>query len=262
MINFSALLTTMTRTADCHSLEVPDTWAQGRTLYGGISAALCLEAVVRDFPDLPPLRSAQIAFVGPAGGEVDLRTTLLRQGKSAAFVSCDLTAGGQAGTRALFCFGQSRQSQFSQAAAVMPIVPAPSDCQPYFPSAHRPNFVANFDMLLARGAPPVSGAAKAENFLWVRHLDETAPPNMVALLALADAAPPAALSMFTTRAMISTMTWSIDVLHADVASRGGWWLCSSTADTIASGYSSQNMMVWNSDGVAVLAARQTIAMFA
>jgi hypothetical protein len=53
--------------------------AQGRTTYGGCSAALCLEAAKRLLRDqrhsagaaeLPPLRSAQVAFVGPAGGDV------------------------------------------------------------------------------------------------------------------------------------------------------------------------------------------------
>jgi hypothetical protein len=55
--------------------------AQGRTTYGGCSAALCLEAAKRLLRDqrhssgaaeLPPLRSAQVAFVGPAGGDVQV----------------------------------------------------------------------------------------------------------------------------------------------------------------------------------------------
>jgi acyl-CoA thioesterase len=262
MTLFTQLLATMMGGANQYQVNTPDNWAQGRTLYGGISAALCLEAVLRDFPDLPELRSAQIAFAGPAGGTVDIATALLRRGKSAAFISSDLTAENKFGTRALFCFGQSRESHFSQHADGMPAVPPPESCHPYFPSSHRPNFVVNFDMLLARGAPPISGAAKGDNYLWIRHLDEKAPSNMVSLLALADAAPPAALSMFTAPAMISTMTWSLDVLQPNFTSKGGWWLCRSQTETISSGYSAQSMTVWNRDGVAILAGRQTIAAFA
>ncbi|MEK7264701.1 MAG: acyl-CoA thioesterase domain-containing protein, partial [Pseudomonadota bacterium] len=50
--------------------RVAENWLQGRTIYGGMTAALCLEGALRTFPDLPPLRSAQISFVGPAEGEV------------------------------------------------------------------------------------------------------------------------------------------------------------------------------------------------
>jgi hypothetical protein len=44
-------------------------------------------------------------------------------------------------------------------------------------------------------------------------------------------------------------------------STGGWWLCRSHTETIASGYSAQAMTVWNRDGAAILAGRQTIAAF-
>ena len=53
---------------------IPDTWMQDRTAYGGLSAAIALEAAIRSQDDLPPLRSAQIAFVGPLAGEVTVKT--------------------------------------------------------------------------------------------------------------------------------------------------------------------------------------------
>ena len=49
-----------------------DHWMQGRTLYGGASALIAYTAVTRAFPDLPPLRGAQIAFVAPTGPEMEL----------------------------------------------------------------------------------------------------------------------------------------------------------------------------------------------
>jgi hypothetical protein len=45
--------------------DTPANWLQGRTIYGGLSVALALQAALRDGPTgLPPLKSAQIAFVG------------------------------------------------------------------------------------------------------------------------------------------------------------------------------------------------------
>ncbi len=62
-------------TAQGGSCTLPDAedWMQGRTLYGGASALIAYTAAIRAFPDLPPLRAGQIAFVAPSSGEVDLR---------------------------------------------------------------------------------------------------------------------------------------------------------------------------------------------
>ena len=63
------------------ALDAPPSWSQGRTLYGGMTAALCWAAVGRSVPGLPPVRSAQFTFdraeaVGPAavlaGAEPDI----------------------------------------------------------------------------------------------------------------------------------------------------------------------------------------------
>ena len=62
---------------------IPEDWMQGRTSYGGFSAALALEAARGLAPDLPPLRSAQVSFVGPLSGEVEVRARMLRRGKNA-----------------------------------------------------------------------------------------------------------------------------------------------------------------------------------
>ena len=263
MTTFTELLSAIDAGDGVHRLLTPPSWMQGRTLYGGISAALCLEAVVRDFPNLPSLRSAQIAFVGPSGGEVTLRTERLRQGKSAAFVASDLLVNGQIGTRALFCFGGDRQSVHLIQAKRAPDVPGPEMCPPFVPPARYPQFISNFDMRLAYGAWPVAGASTADNIAWVRHRDAVAPSSLTKLLAVADVAPPAAICLLTKPAPISTMTWSFDVLSPLAAhdSSNEWFLCQSTAETVGGGYSCQSMHVWSVDGTPLLSGRQTIAMF-
>ena len=90
--------------------RVPDTWMQGRTAYGGLSAALALEAAIRSQPDLPPLRSAQIAFVGPLAGEVTVETRLLRRGRTAAYIEANVFGDGTLGLKALFVFMTALES--------------------------------------------------------------------------------------------------------------------------------------------------------
>lgn len=82
MIDFTALMAGMTADGDTSSVTVTEDWLQGRTIHGGLSAAFCLTSVGQQFGDLPPLRSAQFGFVGPAEGTVMIRPTVLRRGKS------------------------------------------------------------------------------------------------------------------------------------------------------------------------------------
>jgi acyl-CoA thioesterase len=241
--------------------HVPPDWMQGRTLYGGISAALCLAAARLEFPDLPPLRSAQLAFVGPAAGDVTLRNTLLRQGKSASFLTSDLTSEAGHGTRATFCFGADRPSAYRLAGNPAPPV-APASGAPDHFRGMGPAFARHFDVRIVSGSHPVSGAAEADVMLWLKALDDGAGPLEAFLLAIADVPPPAAMSLFTAPAPISTMTWMVDVLSPGVASADSWYLLRSVGETTGNGYSAQAMGLWSSDGTPILVGRQSVAIFA
>jgi acyl-CoA thioesterase len=69
---------------------IPEDWRQGRTTYGGLSAALCVAGALRAVEGLPPLRVAHFAFIGPAAGALRIAATVLRRGKSSVFVGVDL----------------------------------------------------------------------------------------------------------------------------------------------------------------------------
>lgn len=105
---FSQILAAITRMADGFVVPISDDWRQGRTAYGGLSAALCVECAMRSIPDLPPLRSAQFSFVGPAQGELRIVTSLLRRGKTVAFVAADVSGESGLAVRATLSFGAAR----------------------------------------------------------------------------------------------------------------------------------------------------------
>ena len=244
------------------SLTIPGDWLQGRTTYGGLSAALCLETALRAFPDAPPLRSALVSFIGPAGGAVEGRANLLRQGKSVTFVEADLFGENGIATRCAFAFGGARVSQWNRTFTPTPDMPPPEACSPFRPPEGGPiGFGHHFDARLAKGARPISGSKEHDLFVWVRHEDRSA-EGAVALLALADMPPPAVLPMFTELAPISSMTWMVNVLTDAPETRDGWWLLQSRAENASQGYSSQDMLVWNRDGELVIAGRQNVAIFA
>ena len=62
-------------------MECPESWAQGRTIFGGLVAAGALRAM-REYTDRRP-RSLLISFVGPVSpGLSEIEVTKLRSGRS------------------------------------------------------------------------------------------------------------------------------------------------------------------------------------
>lgn len=244
-------------------VTLPDDWLQGRTAFGGLSAALCWEAAQRSAEALPPLRAAQFAFVGPANGELRIEPSLLRRGKSAAFYSVDVFGDDVLAVRGLLTFGASRPSRLNKVDLPAPSVPRWDDCETFFQPSDQRTFLQHFDSRFAAGALPFSGDARPEMVVWLRHRSDTSTLTMASLIALADALPPAAIVNFPVGGgPISTMTWSIDVLADQPQSASGWWLVSSRAQTAVNGYSAQEMLIWDDLGAPVMAMRQTVAIFA
>ncbi|MDE3176311.1 MAG: thioesterase family protein [Pseudomonadota bacterium] len=261
MTSFSDLLRGLQRDGDGFAISLPPDWLQGRTAYGGLSAALCLEATLRSFPDLPPLRSAQFCFVGPATGALRATAAVLRQGKSTAFISADLDGESGLAARATLAFGAERTPSLNHAEVPAPAGRSLTDSAPYYDWPGKPNFMNHFEGRLAAGAAPRTPGARPEMLVWVRHRDEAAAQGLVGLLALADALPPASTILFPEFAPISTMTWSLDVLDPAASTHDGWWLIHCLAETARQGYSAQHTRIWNTAGQPIIAARQTIAIF-
>jgi acyl-CoA thioesterase len=262
MTDFTELMSSLTSADDGWHVTVSDDWLQGRTVYGGLAAALCLQGALQSFAGLPPLRSAQIAFIGPASGTLQIRPTVLRQGKSTVFVGVDLIGDAGLATRATFCFGAARASALRHVAIAAPQLTAPASLPDFFENAPPVlSFLQHIEGRHAGGARPFGGSERPEMEVWLRHRTAAKTSPLVALLALADAPPPAASTMATTFFPISTMTWAIDMLTDQIETTDGWWLVRNAAEQIGDGYSSQAMTVWNAHGVPTMVSRQNIAVF-
>lgn len=260
MMGYLELIQSLNQTDEGWGLDIPENWMQGRTTYGGLSAALCLAAVNRDVPNLPPIRSAQINFVGPAGGWVTITTRVLRQGKSVAFVSAEMIGERGIATTATFCFGEARPSRLNQDFTNTPDCPGVEDSENFFKAGPGPVFSGNFECLLAQGAVPISGSDLSDHYLWIRFREQV-DINAVSLLALGDMPPPAVLPMFKEPAPISSMTWMVNFLQENPSTEDGWWLMRTRAEDAKEGYSSQDMQVWNQQRQLVLTSRQSVAIF-
>jgi len=261
MTRYTDLVAAVSATETGFSAFVTDDWKQGRTTYGGLSAALCVEAAQRTFPEAPPLRSAQFAFVGPAAGELAIQVKPLRQGKSTLFVAVDLVGEQGVATHGVLTFGAARVSALDYGEVPAPAVAAPEACESFFPEnrAGAPHFSAQFEVRKAGGTRPLAGGPP-EYLLWIRHRDPAA-TSLSALVALADMPPPPAMALFPQFGPISTMTWSLDVVGLPREDDDGWRLLRTRAETIGEGYSTQEMHLWDSQGRPLILARQNVAIF-
>lgn len=243
---------------DGFAATIPDDWMQGRTAYGGFSAALALHAAQGLASDLPPLRSAQVSFVGPLSGEVAVTARMLRRGRNASWVSAQVASKDGVGLTATFVFmGAVEQSPLH-----LHDVPAPANLIPLaeavpLPERAGPSFAPNFER---RFALPQSEGREPVICWWERLRDSQGLDPMVALILLADALPPGVMPL-TGPVPISSMTWLVNLLTPKPETDDGWFLLRAAGNYAEKGCSSQDMAIWNTRGEAVAVGMQSIALF-
>ena len=262
MGSFADVLENLAREGGAFVIDAPEDWSQGRTLYGGMTAALAYAAARRGLEDLPPLRSAQFTFVGPASGRLRFDVSLLRRGRSSALVEVNCANAEGVAARAVLVFGAPRDSKVAHDYLPMPKVDAP-DAIPSFRKEGGPRgFWNNYETRLAAGGRILDSSAPRPEFtVWTRFLNAGDADPMTALLAVADCLPPAAMVHFPAPAPISTMTWTVDVLSPPPRA-DEWVLLHSSSEHAGDGYSMQSMVMWSAAGVPLAVGRQTVAIFA
>lgn len=233
-------------------------WMQGRTLYGGAGALVAYTAAVRAFPDLPPLRSAQVGFVGPVGAEIATRVEMIRQGRNVAIVRSELLVEGSVGLTALWVFGTGREAN-----AVHPapkVEPWPGDPEEYEPLPTPPgnHFIARYDI---RRAQDTSGPGAPVVRRWFRLRDPEALDPVSTLILMGDTLPPGSMRAMQRQGPFSSINWSFNVLDPAATTRDGWWLGETASDHADHGYSSERLRLWNANGRQMLAGQQAMAIF-
>ena len=110
-------------------VHLPQGWTQGRTAFGGLSTTLAYHAASHIEPDLPPLRSCQVAFTGPLSGELTARTEMLRRGRNTAFVQADIFGEKGLGLHCNFIFAAARETEIRVSEMAKPEFPPIPDDQ-------------------------------------------------------------------------------------------------------------------------------------
>ena len=257
---FSRLLSRMEASAGESRVEVPDDWLQGRTLFGGLQAAIALRAM-RTLVPATPLRSLQATFVGPVpGGLVRATARVLRSGKNATHVEARIVDGDATLAVMVGIFGVARESSV-RVVPRQPELPAGQAAEMrYIPGA--PAFTQHFKARWLMGGLPFTGATERDNVIELGMHDSGAATEYH-VVAMADFIPPIALSFLRERVAAASLNWMLELLAEDVGTLPleGWRL-DAHLTAAAAGYTHQSLELWGPGGIPVALGRQTMVVFA
>ena len=242
------------------SLDVTADWLQGRTVFGGLQAAIVLRAMRSLVPDVP-LRTLQGTFLAPVPeGRVTATARVLRTGKSATHVEARIVDGDTPLALLVGVFGAARVSTVNVQPSRAEVPPGKPIEFRYIPGVI-PAFTQHFKARWLRGLPPFTGDTQLDHVLEIGMRD-SGPVTEGHVLAMADFIPPIALSHLKTPAPGSTLTWMIEMLGGrfDALALDGWRI-DAHLGSAREGYTGQTVMVWGPGGERIATSRQSIVVF-
>jgi acyl-coenzyme A thioesterase PaaI-like protein len=257
---YSVLMSRIRAAAGESQLDVPEDWLQGRTMFGGLQAAVAL-AAMRSLVTEVPLRSLQATFLAPVpGGLVHSRARVLRSGKSTTYVESRILDGDD--TLALFVgvFGLPRPSAV-KLVPQQPVVSSERGIEMKWMPGIAPNFTQHFKARWIVGGPPFSGTSHPENVIELGMRD-SGRATEYHVLAMADFIPPIAMSYVKERIAAASVTWMLEMLTEDVSALPlDGWRMDARMMAADSGYTNQSLVLWGPGGLPVALGRQSMVVF-
>lgn len=252
--------------AETSPLMCPDHWTQGRTAFGGLSAALLYAAIKEKVEGEGNLLSITFNFVGPLdiAQAIDIKVDTVRAGKNVVQMQGQLYQGDKIALTASCCFGQSRESKITvhnQDQHDM-TVPDKGNFIPQVPKVV-PKFLRHFELSFQQGKAPFTGGKRSNYKGWMRF--KKAPEIMTDahVIALIDSWPPPVLQLLRWPAPASTVTWNIEFIHPHrLAHPTDWYAYDAVTRQAGEGYAHAEANIWDQAGNLVALSRQVYAVFA
>lgn len=248
---------------------IPETWGQGRTVFGGLIAALLVkhgQNIVGGTDKL--LRNASITFVGPvaAGVTASIQTKILRSSQSSSIIEVQLLQNDEIRTTMILCFGVARNSVIKVNHRFDKPNLAPKEklnLIPYIPSL-MPEFTQHFDFLLADGDMPMTKSSRSDFSGWMKFkaTEEILEIDLAHLFILMDMWPTSVIQMFDRPAPASTLTWNFDLIGSGVNyTRNEWWKFEVESEYALDGYNYEIARLWDENDNLIAVSKQTVSIY-
>ena len=240
---------------DGYAATVTPNWDALAGVNGGYAAAVCLQALKAALPQPDPLVVSTFFVKRVNHGPVRLKTETIRKGRRVATGCVSMLQGDTEVVRQIASFGvidHTDERRFMATGA--PELPPPDDCVDPLDTGNPLQGITIADQVDYR-TPTMPGWMKGEPTqdptaeFWMRFSDGR-DPDLVSLVALVDAAPPATLEI----GQLST-TMELTV-HLRAHPAPGWLACRLQTRYMSGGFHEEDMELWDSKGELVAQSRQ------
>jgi acyl-CoA thioesterase len=230
--------------------DISDRWSGLASVNGGFLMATCVRALATVLPFPDPVTVSGLYLRPGNCGPAEIRTELIRAGRTTAFGEAHLLQAGKEVLRVTTAFADLSAVTPAYTGTRPPRLPAPEDCL-------RLSGLAAISMAKRfeyRGpAVPgwLAGTPSGDPFaeFWMRFADGR-PADTMTLPFIVDAAPPAVLELG-----LSSTTIELTV-HVRARPAPGWLACRASTRFVSGGYHEEDFEIWDSGGVLVAQSRQ------
>lgn len=265
-MNIEKIFEALEQTKPEYVVDVDKTWTQGRTLFGGISAALCYQAAENLIEDGRPVRSFHVNFIGPINFDspIVIKAEILRTGKSVTQILATASQNERVCSMAQVCFGVKRESKLLSVAPEKHSMEVPKKGK-FIPQIPKivPEFIQHFNLALDKGSFGFGKSDEAHLYGWSRYKKAPSEMKMAYLIALMDAWPPTMFQLLRLPAPASTMSWDVEFIDPELSLHPEQWFASETeARHIRDGYGHEEAKFWDQNGNLLALSRQVVTVFA
>jgi acyl-CoA thioesterase len=249
--------TALTGDGPVFGASITDDWSTFAGVNGGFLLALATRAMARVAPFPDPVVVSGFYLRPASAGPAEIRTELIRAGRTTAFASASLRAGGKETMRATAAFtdldSAGRANGLAFAGDSPPALPPPEECAGVAPGALPGVSIA--DRVEYRYFEPPgwfegtpTGNPVAE--FYMRFRDGRA-PDTLSMPLFVDAAAPVSLEVGVRACTTIELT-----VHMRARPAPGWLKCRAVTRYVAGGYHEEDFEVWDSAGTLVAQSRQ------
>lgn len=246
-------------------VTVPASWGQGRTVFGGLSAALLCDAVSQGVDPVRRLRYLKVGFQRPLEAEKPFRieTEEVSAGRTVIVRSARIVQEDVIRVAAEANFITGLESRVHIRTFQAPgLKPANAQGAMRMRGPGFPAFTRHIDFHATTGGLPFQGHEVPELGGWMRF--ETAPESFAEphLVCLIDAWPPAPVPYYDRVVPLSTINWSIHFAEPLDGMRGDQFLgYLARVNYFDRGYGSSSADTWAPDGRLLARSFQTFVIY-
>lgn len=249
---------------DQNDMELSGDWLQGRAIFGGLLAAIAIDALERQIPsDRVPL-NLSCQFIGPIEpGKIRIKPEVHRSGKYITQGHVDIYQEERLQLSLQAAFGTPRPSKVSIETPPPRLSKTMEESTPFRTdgSSAFPAFVNQFDFRYTESGFPFTGSGDGTIGGFCRHASPAR--GAKALTALVDAWPPTLLPMFDAPVSASSVHWVLhfhgENFHA-LDYHTDYCQYHATTRMAVDGHGSTDAIV-SSNGAVLASSRQLITVF-